>query len=77
MLKVLQEEKLYINMKKCYFLTSSVIFLGFVASAQGVKAGPEKIAAILNWLAPKHYTRLEVFMVWLLFIDVLLGVSGQ
>lgn len=48
-------------MKKCSFLTSSVIFLGFVVSAQGVKADPEKIAAILNWPAPQTLHEVRSF----------------
>lgn len=60
-LRVLREEKLYINMKKCSFLTSSVIFLGFVVSAQGVKADPEKITTILNWPVPETLHEVRSF----------------
>ena len=34
-LMVLQVNELYINLKKCSFMTSSLIFLGFVLSSQG------------------------------------------
>ncbi|XP_078433674.1 uncharacterized protein LOC144704964 [Wolffia australiana] len=35
-------EQLYAHPKKCSFLTSEVAFLGFIVSAQGVAANPEK-----------------------------------
>jgi len=43
---ILRKEKLYDNPKKCTFLSTQVQFLGFVVSADGVSAGPEKIRAI-------------------------------
>ena len=36
--KILHQNKLYINLKKCSFITSSLLFLGFVISAEGIKA---------------------------------------
>ena len=47
------KEKFYINLKKCTFLSSKVIFVGFVVSAQGVDADPKKINAIVDWPIPK------------------------
>ena len=49
----LRKENIYFNLKKCTFLSSKVIFLGFVISAQGVEADPEKIKAIIDWPLPK------------------------
>ena len=47
-MRALRKEKFYINLKKCTFLSSKVIFLGFVVSAQGVEADLEKINAIVD-----------------------------
>ena len=41
----LRKEQLYANSKKCVFITDRVVFLGFVVSAQGVSADPQKIQA--------------------------------
>jgi hypothetical protein len=45
-LKILQQNKLYVNLKKCNFMTSSLLFLGFIVSADGIKVDEEKIRAI-------------------------------
>ena len=51
-LEVLQKEKLYVNLKKCSFLQTEVVFLGFIVSEEGLKPDPEKIQAIKDWIAP-------------------------
>jgi len=43
---VLQANELYINLKKCSFLTTSLIFLSFVVSSQGIHVDKEKVRAI-------------------------------
>ena len=48
----LRREKLYAHPKKCYFFKTEVSFLGFIVSAQGVSAVPEKVRAISTW--PRH-----------------------
>ena len=40
---VLQASKLYINLKKCSFITISLIFLGFVVSSQEILIDAEKV----------------------------------
>jgi hypothetical protein len=39
----LQQEKLLINMKKCSFMKTELIYLGFVISANELKMDPEKV----------------------------------
>ena len=36
---ILREQKLYANLKKCDFLSPSVIFLGYIVSKYGSKYG--------------------------------------
>ena len=48
-----QAEKLFANVNKCAFLRSSVTFLGFVISAEGIVVDPGKTAAIRDWPTPK------------------------
>ena len=44
----LRAEKFYINLKKCTFMSLSVVFLGFVMSSKGVEIDLEKIKAIVD-----------------------------
>ena len=45
-MKKLQQEKLLINLKKCSFLKSELVYLGFIISEEGLKMDPEKVKAI-------------------------------
>ncbi|XP_062145847.1 uncharacterized protein LOC133853838 [Alnus glutinosa] len=49
----LRTERLFVNRKKCSFFTTSVTFLGFVVSTDGVHADQSKIDAVLEWPQPK------------------------
>ena len=60
-MRALRKEKFYINLKKCTFLSSKVIFLGFVVSAQGIEADLEKINAIVDWPIPKTINEVRSF----------------
>jgi hypothetical protein len=48
-----RKECLYVNQKKCSFLTTSVTFLGFVVSTNGIHVNQSKVTAILEWPTPK------------------------
>ena len=50
--ETLRSEKLYINLQKCSFLQSQVLFLGYLVSAQGIFANSVKVHAIKDWLEP-------------------------
>ncbi|KAJ7949863.1 Transposon Ty3-I Gag-Pol polyprotein, partial [Quillaja saponaria] len=52
-LKVLQWNKFYINLKKCIFLTDKLLFLGYIVSSEGIHVDEEKINVIREWPAPK------------------------
>lgn len=60
-MKVLREEKLFANLKKCTFCTDNLVFLGFVVSADGVKVDEEKIKAIKEWPSPKTVGEVRSF----------------
>ncbi|KAI4343331.1 hypothetical protein MLD38_027853 [Melastoma candidum] len=57
----LREEKLYGNLKKCEFFQPSVIFLGFVVSAEGIKVDESKIEAIKEWPTPRNFRDIRSF----------------
>ena len=44
--KVLRENKLYTNLKKCVFMTNSLLFLSYVVSSEGIKVDEKKVKAI-------------------------------
>ena len=58
----LRENKLYMNLKKCSFIQSSLLFLGFVVGADGVKVEEAKIKAILHWPSPKTVGDVRSFL---------------
>ncbi|KAK8916854.1 hypothetical protein KSP39_PZI022196 [Platanthera zijinensis] len=60
-LQILREHRLIINLKKCTFLTSSLTFLGYIVSSEGIKVDPEKIHAIESWPTPRTFTKARGF----------------
>ena len=60
-MRTLRSEKFYINLKKCIFMSPSVVFLGFVVSSKGVEIDPEKIKAIVDWLVPTNIHEVRSF----------------
>ena len=58
---VLHKEQLYINLIKCSFMYSQVVFLGFVVSAAGLKPDLAKIRAITEWPVPQSLKDIRSF----------------
>ena len=59
--KVSREKKLYENLKKCFFMTNSLLFLGYVVSSEGIKVDEEKVKAIREWPTPKNVSDVRRF----------------
>ncbi|XP_020245286.1 uncharacterized protein LOC109823420 [Asparagus officinalis] len=59
--QVLKENELYINLKKCVFLMTRLVFLGFVVSSQGIQVDEDKVKAIKDWPTPKSTTEVRSF----------------
>jgi hypothetical protein len=57
----LQQEKLLINLKKCSFMQTELIYLGFVISANELKMDPEKVEVIRNWPSPRNVFEVRSF----------------
>jgi hypothetical protein len=57
----LQQEKLLVNMKKCSFMKTELIYLGFVISANELKMDPEKVEVIKNWPSPRNVFEVRSF----------------
>ena len=60
MLTVLQDRVIY-QLEKYIFMTSSLIFSGFVVSSQGIHVDEDKINVILEWPTPKSATEVRSF----------------
>ena len=60
-LTVLSTNKLYINLKKCSFLTDRLLFLGYVISAKRIHVDEDKFWAIIEWPTPKIVSDVRSF----------------
>lgn len=50
-----------INLKKCTFFSSKLLFLGFVVSAKGIHMDERKVSAIHDWPTPTTVTQVHSF----------------
>jgi hypothetical protein len=57
----LQQEKLLINLKKCSFKQTELIYLGFVISANELRMDPEKVEVIRKWPSPRNIFEVRSF----------------
>ena len=60
-LLVLHENEMRINLKKCSFLTNSVLFLGYIVSSEGIKVDDAKVKAIKDWPVPRNVHEVRSF----------------
>ena len=58
---VLQANELYINLKKCNFLTDKLMFLGYVVSVDGIHEDEDKVCAIREWPTLKTMSDVRSF----------------
>ncbi|MBW0489658.1 hypothetical protein O181_029373 [Austropuccinia psidii MF-1] len=47
---------------KCLFLVSSVEYLGYIVSSEGLNMDQEKVQQILKWLPPRNLKALQSFL---------------
>jgi hypothetical protein len=50
-------------LSKCEFWISEVLFLGHIINRDGLAVDPKKVAAILDWKAPKDVRGIKSFIV--------------
>ena len=60
-LLVLHDNEMRINLKKCSFLTNSVLFLGYIVSSEGIKVDDAKVQAIKDWPIPRNAHEVRSF----------------
>ena len=61
-LAVLQANELYINLKKCSFLTDKLLFLRYVVSVDGLHVVEDKVDAVREWPTPKTVSDVQSFL---------------
>lgn len=59
--ETLMAESLFVNWKKCQFMSESIIFLGYAVSKDGIKVDESKVDAIATWPVPKTLFDIRSF----------------
>jgi len=60
-MKVLEREKLFGNLKKCTFFSNEVTFLGYVVTSNGIRVDESKVGAIRSWPTSKSIHDVRSF----------------
>ena len=55
----LKEFNLIVKPKKCHFFQHSIVFLGYVLSADVISANSQKVDAVKNWEVPTSAKELH------------------
>ena len=61
-LKRLEENNLFVKLKKCKWKVREVEFLEVVIGPKGVEIQKEKVEGVLNWLAPRNVKEVQKFL---------------
>lgn len=60
-LEVPKENGLHANLKKCVFLQTRPLFLGFVVTSEGIQVDESKVAGIKEWPTLKNILEVRSF----------------
>jgi hypothetical protein len=60
-MRILQLEKLLINLKKSFFMKIKLMYLGFLISSNELKMDPEKVREIVEWPSPRSMFEVRSF----------------
>ena len=61
-LQILRENQLFAKLSKFDFWLKEVSFLGHIVYAKGIRVGPVKIEAVMNWKPPQNVTEVRSFL---------------
>ena len=67
--QTLRTESLFANFKKCDFMTTRIIFLGFVVTSNGMSMDPEKVPTIRECPIPQNVHNVRSFYGLVVFIE--------
>ncbi|GJW81970.1 putative CCCH-type zinc finger family protein [Tanacetum coccineum] len=59
--EVLAQEQLYVNLKKCEFMTHSLVFIRYIISEDGFHVDLTKVEAIVSWPIPASLHEIRSF----------------
>lgn len=62
LLGLLRQHRLYAKLSKCSFFDREAKFLGHVVGEKGIRADPDKVAAVLNWPTPRNIGEMRSFL---------------
>ncbi|GKB51271.1 retrotransposon protein, putative, ty3-gypsy subclass [Tanacetum coccineum] len=60
-MKALSDNDLFVNLKKCTFLTNKLLFLGYIVSSDGIHVDETKVQAVRDWPSPKTLSKVRSF----------------
>jgi hypothetical protein len=60
-LRRLQQEKMLVNLNKCSFMKTKLVYLGFIIYSNELKMDPEKVRAIRDWPSPRSVFEVRSF----------------
>nr|GEV66581.1 transposon Ty3-I Gag-Pol polyprotein [Tanacetum cinerariifolium] len=58
-MKALAHNDLFVNLKKCTFLTNKLLFLRYIVSSDGIHVDETKVQAVRDWPSPKTLSEAE------------------
>ncbi|GJT00980.1 retrotransposon protein, putative, ty3-gypsy subclass [Tanacetum coccineum] len=58
-IKALADNDLFVNLKKCTFLTNKLLFLGYIVSSDGIHVDETKVQAVSDWPSPKTLSEVR------------------
>lgn len=61
-LRVLQDNDLFVKAEKCIFFLQKIKFLELIISEDGIAMNEEKIDTIKTWPVPKSIKELQLFL---------------
>jgi hypothetical protein len=64
-----KEKNLVLNWKKCHFMVTNGIVLGYIISSKGIEVDKSKIELIANLPTPKSIKDVRSFLGHLVFIE--------
>lgn len=61
-LQILRDNQLVCKLKKCHFAQSTISYLGYIISEDGVRMDPRKVRSIVDWPTPKSVKEIQKFL---------------
>ncbi|QRW18405.1 Retrotransposable element Tf2 protein [Rhizoctonia solani] len=61
-LKRLQDNDLFCNIKKCHFHVKKIDYLGFIILESGIEVDQSKVTDAMNWSTPKNVKNIQEFL---------------